>query len=386
MVKLEASQMSVFTDRKSNRTITKLTNRGINVHLYFTENSFSKDGKYIFYLSDMNNERCHFNIYRMCLTTGRIEQLTDEKVGIKCNSITKTPGDEYIAYTVGMNTIKLLDLKNNIIITLYDNPRFEIGQLNFSCDKKQLGFTRNEFINTAKAGGANYSGFYERYVNCKDGRVSTIDIRTGELRDVLRDTTWLAHFQYSPDDPKIAMFCHEGPWNYVTQRIWLLNMETGDFKPCFRQGPDDCVGHEFWTQDGNLIFDNRRKGHDGTISSNKTQVIAEAHDGGNEIPYFGIANKQGEVIKTFDMPYYCNHYHANADCSIFVGDAIEEILLIRPNKPKEEQLEVLVGHDTTWKYQWTHCHPCFSWQGDQILYAVGHDEDSADLYLARDIK
>ena len=54
------------------------------------------------------------------------------------------------------------------------------------------------------------------------------------------------------------MFCHEGPWNYVQQRIWLINMKTGDFWPCFRQTEDDCVGHEFWSQKGDIIFDNRR--------------------------------------------------------------------------------------------------------------------------------
>ena len=126
-------------------------------------------------------------------------------------------------------------------------------------------------------------------------------------RQVWRDTNWLSHFQFSPDNPSIAMFCHEGPWNCVNQRIWLINMDNGDVWPCFRQGEDDCVGHEFWTGDGMIVFDNRGAGHDGTISSDRTQVFTPPSSGGRQ-PYFGIADKTGQVQRTVPMPFYCNHY------------------------------------------------------------------------------
>lgn len=44
-----ASEKRVFTDIKSGARITQLTNRGINFHFYFTENSFDLDGETIFF-------------------------------------------------------------------------------------------------------------------------------------------------------------------------------------------------------------------------------------------------------------------------------------------------------------------------------------------------
>src|SRR3990170_3358537 len=41
--------------------------------------------------------------------------------------------------------------------------------------------------------------------------IFTIDTRTGERRSVHRSTDWLNHLQFSPIDPGLLMFCHEGP-------------------------------------------------------------------------------------------------------------------------------------------------------------------------------
>ena len=69
------------------------------------------------------------------------------------------------------------------------------------------------------------------------------------------------------------MFCHEGPWNLVQQRIWILDIAAGDAIPCYRQQQDDSIGHEFWTRDGLIFFDDRMAGHDGTITVSKTCLL-----------------------------------------------------------------------------------------------------------------
>lgn len=86
------------------------------------------------------------------------------------------------------------------------------------------------------------------------------------------------------------------------------------------------------------------------------------------------------------VPFYCNHYHANSDNTVFVGDAVEDLLLIHPEEKGDRQLTVLARHNTTWKYHWTHCHPTFSWQDDKILYAAATDDSHGNLFLIEDIK
>jgi oligogalacturonide lyase len=43
----------------------------------------------------------------------------------------------------------------------------------------------------------------------------TIDIKTGQIKTFNHSTDWLNHVQFSPTDPNLIMFCHEGPWHKV---------------------------------------------------------------------------------------------------------------------------------------------------------------------------
>lgn len=376
-----ASEKRIFTDPKSGAQITQLTNQGINYHFYFTENSFDLDGKTIYFLSNRGHEETEIcNLFKMDLESGEMEQLTDDPKGIEVGRITKTPDGEYVAY-VTENNIRLYHTRTRENKLIYEEKEHKLLQNpSFSCDKQWIGFNRNEDVDALPDGGPNYAGFKEKMFATKDGRVSMIRLDGSEFHDVFRDTHWLSHFQFSPDDPEIAMFCHEGPWNYVQQRIWLIHVKTGDFWPCFRQNEDDCVGHEFWSQKGDIIFDNRRGGHDGTISNSKEQVYA-SQNVSTETPYFGFAHKDGNVYRKIDMPFYCNHYFANGDMSLFVGDAVEDILLIKPEEDGNAKMKVLANHNTTWHYQRSHCHPTFSWDGKKLLYAADTDEWHDNLFL-----
>ena len=374
------SEKRTYIDEKSGAIVTQLTNQGINYHFYFTENSFDLEGKTIYFLSNRGNEETEIcNLFSMDLESGEMIQLTDDPEGVEVGRITKTPDSEYIAYITGRQ-LRLYCTRTGENKLLREEPSMLMHNLSFSCDKKWIGFTRDEHVDALPDGGPNYAGFKEKMFATKDGRISMIDLNGEHFHDVFRDTHWLSHFQFSPNDPEIAMFCHEGPWNYVQQRIWIINMKSGEVWPCFRQKEDDCVGHEFWTRNGDIIFDNRRGGHDGTISNTKEQVYASKQVS-KETPYFGFAHKDGSVYRKIEMPYYCNHYFANSDLSLFVGDAVEDIVLIQPNTDGVAQVQVLAEHHTTWHYQRSHCHPTFSWDGKKLLYAADTDQWNDNLFL-----
>ncbi|MEO5493661.1 MAG: oligogalacturonate lyase family protein [Sphingomonas sp.] len=84
--------------------------------------------------------------------------------------------------------------------------------------------------------------------------IFTIDIRTGARRTVLKSTDWLNHLQFSPTDPGLLMFCHEGPWHKV-DRIWTIRIDgTGLTKVHTRTMNMEIAGHEFWSRDGKAIW------------------------------------------------------------------------------------------------------------------------------------
>ena len=301
------SEMRTYQDQKTGNTVTQLTNRYLNFHFYFTDNSFTQDDQELYFLSNRGNpETDVINLYHMDLRTGEMEQLTDDPEGIEISRCTKSRDGKLIAYITGKDIYMYhTDTKQKEL--LYRDEQFVPSHVFFNCDMTKLGFDRNEVLaEEFKDNAKNYSGFKERMFSVKDGRVCCMNLDGSDFRDVFCDTHWVSHFQYSPDDPKIAMFCHEGPWNYVQQRIWLINMETGEKWPCFRQEEEDCVGHEFWSESGDIVFDNRRGGHDGTVTSTKDQVYA-IESLMKETPWFGFAHKDGKVYRKVEMPYYCNH-------------------------------------------------------------------------------
>ncbi len=367
------SEICEFQDAKTGRTIKQLTQTGNNVHLYFTENSFDIHRNEIIFVSDRASgqdvaphEHPHYNLFRMNLDTGEIVQLTDEPTSV--NSVTKTPDSEIVVYSVG-NQLKRLDTASGKTTVLYEeNGPFSVGAPSIACNRRYIAFCRNEKVDVPR--GPNYTGFKESFYRIKDGRITVAYLDGSGAFDLYRDTHWLGHFQFCPDDPTIATFCHEGPWNLVTQRIWLLDFVSRTAKPCFRQDEQDTVGHEFWTQDGYIFFDDRGPGHDGTITSGRTQAVATDVPIKERvmIPFVGLADRNGNVVKRIDMPFYCNHYHANPDNTLLVGDDVDELVLIDISGPRAV-LSTLCVHGTSWHTQSSHCHPTWSWDGRKILYA-----------------
>ena len=80
------------------------------------------------------------------------------------------------------------------------------------------------------------------------------NLATGETKRVNRCTDWLGHLQFSPTDPTLLMFCHEGPWHKV-DRIWTIRSAGSDLKLIHqRTQAMEIAGHEFWSADGKTIW------------------------------------------------------------------------------------------------------------------------------------
>lgn len=372
------SEIVKYQDRKTGKEITQLTTSHQNVHMYFTDNSFTTGDREIYFTSTRPYEDQNIsNLFKMDLESGVMIQLTDEPDGI--GSCTKTPDSEIAVYVLKRKQVIKLNTRTGQRDIIYEEEgNYHIGHPFISHDKKFVGFERTE--KQEHSVGKNYTGFTETMFGIKKSYIMIVDIDGKNAKNVYSDTHWIGHFQFSPDDSNIAMFCHEGPWNLVQQRIWILDIAAGDAIPCYRQDQDDSIGHEFWTRDGLIFFDNRMAGHDGTITVSKTQAVAAADQvKPGQIPFVGLADRTGKLLRRIDMPFYCNHYHANNDNSVLVGDAVEDLVLI-DLKGEKPELTTLCYHGTSWNGGHTHCHPTYSWAADQILYTSDID-GLCNLYI-----
>ncbi len=84
--------------------------------------------------------------------------------------------------------------------------------------------------------------------------IFTVDIATGARRSVIRSTDWLNHLQFSPTDPTLLMYCHEGPWHKV-DRIWTVRTDGSQNRKIHTRTMNmEIAGHEFWSPDGKTIW------------------------------------------------------------------------------------------------------------------------------------
>lgn len=195
--------------------------------------------------------------------------------------------------------------------------------------------------------GDNYPGkgeMMERRLAAKiPMALYTINIKTGEIKTFNPSTDWLNHVQFSPTDPTLMMFCHEGPWHKV-DRIWTIRTDGSDLKKIHTRTMDmEIAGHEFFGQDGKHIY------YD--LQTPKSQVfwLAEYEIKTGKLTKYSLTKHEWSV-----------HYNVSPDGKLFSGDGGgpnsvakgdngQWMYLFRPKdgKLESEKLVNLAKHDYT---------------------------------------
>ena len=131
----------------------------------------------------------------------------------------------------------------------------------------------------------------------------TIDIKTGAINVFHKSTDWLNHVQFSPTDPTLVMFCHEGPWHKV-DRIWTIRTDgSGLRKMHARTMEMEIAGHEFFSPDGKTIW------YDLQTPKYKEFWLA------------GVALATGEQTRyKIAREHWSVHWNAAPDGTLFAGD------------------------------------------------------------------
>ncbi|HMP81331.1 MAG TPA: oligogalacturonate lyase family protein, partial [Verrucomicrobiota bacterium] len=143
----------------------------------------------------------------------------------------------------------------------------------------------------------------ERWAAHLPMRLVTINIKSGEIKTFNPQTNWLNHVQFSPTDPDLIMFCHEGPWHKV-DRIWTIRTDGSGLKQIHKREMDmEIAGHEFFDPSGKIIW------YD--LQTPRSQVFwLEGHElkTGRKIRY-PIKREEWSV-----------HYNVSWDGKLFAGD------------------------------------------------------------------
>lgn len=159
------SEIVKYQDPKTGKEITQLTTGHQNVHMYFTDNSFTAGDREIYFTSTRPYEdQERSNLFKMDLETGIMTQLTDEVNGI--GSCTKTPDSEIAVYVLDRRQVVKLNTRTGQKDVIYEETGgYQIGHPFISHDKKYVGFERNE--KQEHGVGKNYTGFAETMFGIK---------------------------------------------------------------------------------------------------------------------------------------------------------------------------------------------------------------------------
>ena len=131
----------------------------------------------------------------------------------------------------------------------------------------------------------------------------TINLRTGVLTKIDSEDNWLNHEQFSPTDPDLLLYGHEGPWAKV-DRTWIINVSTRNKKLLHKRTvAGEINGHEWWQPDGRQVW------FDLQIPRSVTFYVA------------GVNVRSGKETRyALKRDEWSIHYTLSDDMKLFAGD------------------------------------------------------------------
>jgi oligogalacturonide lyase len=285
------------------RIIHFIPGEGDNRSFYFHNNPFvpssgDKNEKMVFYRS-VDDERQLFSID---LKIRKIEQLTNKKrvrgeiVGKKSRKIFYQCRDSVFSTDIDNKDTRLIyvfpDSVRASITTLNADETLLAGSVS-SAEEQEI------FRQYPRKGN-----YFERVFEAKLLRsLFTINIKSGEFKKIYSENAWLNHIQFSPTDPELLMYCHEGPWHKL-DRIWTININKGNPKLMHKRTIErEIAGHEFFSRDGKTIW------YDLQIPRGETFYLAS------------VNIETGEHVKyQLNRNEWSIHFNISPDQQLFAGD------------------------------------------------------------------
>ena len=131
----------------------------------------------------------------------------------------------------------------------------------------------------------------------------TVNTKTGEVKTILKSTDWLNHIQFSPTDPSLLMFCHEGPWHKV-DRTWTIRSDGSALTQIHQRTMNmEIEGHEFFGPDGKTLW------YDLQTPKSRVFWLASYDSESKGRIWYNLAREEWSV-----------HFNVSPDGKLFAGD------------------------------------------------------------------
>jgi oligogalacturonide lyase len=242
-----------WIDPDTGHRIVRLTDEPGSASLYFNQNGYTADGKEMVYTTPEG-------ISALDLATPAAHPVVKGRVRIIVTG-RKTQN----VYYIQDDTVRSTDVDSGVTRQIAKlPPRGSVATVN--ADETLLAGTYivgdGTDYNSNRPPGAQTLEQPRNKGQMMEERLAahllmglfTINVKTGEIKTIHGSTDWLNHLEFSPTDPTLLMFCHEGPWHKV-DRIWTMRTDGSHVtKVHTRTMAMEIFGHEFWSPDGKTIW------------------------------------------------------------------------------------------------------------------------------------
>lgn len=372
-----------FMDEQTGTRVVRLTEPDhVSHHMYFYNRMTTADGSHLLYCAEIGGER---QLYLMDLASGDAVQLTEGE-GLDDYGGLIAADDRHIFYQQEQAIWKL-SLETLERECVYRIPEgWNGGNWGMSEDNHFLAIveTRRDSLPEKKK-GANWDFFA---ITCKAKphcRIVYCDLQTGSFHTVLEDDCWFGHAQIRPGDPDTIMFCHEGPYDLIDARLWLVQSDGSNYRCCRQQPSDLILTHEFWLPDGSkLAFVYRET--TGEKVENIRMIDPDTMEEEIFMPCFPYAHficdrKNRYMVgdaQGSDVPI-----HLLKDQPEEGGEIKNDFIYLVDVEKREERK--LCYHGTSWRAvhgnpQDSHPHPCFTEDNRHVIF-VSDREGKPCIYM-----
>jgi oligogalacturonide lyase len=255
-----------WIDPDTGHRVIRLTNEPGSASLYFNQNGYTADGKKLVYTTPGG-------ISVLDLTTHQAKQVVQGRVrmidaGRKTHRVYYTrDGAAFWTDVDSGETRKIADLPRRGAISTVNADETLLAGTYIEGDGEDYNNRRPPQGEQAVAPPPSASQSHpldqprnkgemmeRRWAARLPMTLFTLSTGSGEIKTIHRANDWLNHLLFSPTDPSLLMFCHEGPWHKV-DRIWTIRTDGTQLKKIHtRTMAMEIWGHEFWSADGRMIW------------------------------------------------------------------------------------------------------------------------------------
>ncbi len=249
-----------WTDPDTGHRVIRLTDEPGSASLYFNQNGYTPDGKKLIYTSP--NGISTFDLQTRSVkpvVEGRVRII---EVGHKTASVFYSKGPSVFVTNIETGATREIGAlpERGSIVTVNADETLLAGTYT-----EAQGPTNNAYASPVRPAQSEQSHPLDQPPNkgqMMEERLAAhipmgmfvMNTKTGEVKTIHKSTDWLNHLLFSPTDPTLLMFCHEGPWHKV-ERIWTIRTDGSEItKIHTRTMTMEIFGHEFWSADGKTIW------------------------------------------------------------------------------------------------------------------------------------